>query len=155
MLKGVHLTLLIGPAVPVPAPKVVMQALQSISVTSGKDRSGFQITFSVGKDSTLLKTMLPAGYFDPITTRVCIIATVAGFPHVLMDGLVTQQELAPSNEPGQSTLTITGEDLSLAMDIVDLVIPYPNIPSIARVYLLLAKYAFLGIIPLAIPPIFP
>ena len=68
MLKGVHLTLMIGPAVPVPAPRVVMDALQSVQVTSGKDRSGFQITFAVGKDSPLLKTMLPAGYFDPIVT---------------------------------------------------------------------------------------
>lgn len=153
MLKGVHLTLMIGPAVPVPAPKVVMQALQSVQVTSGKDRSGFQLTFSVGKDSPLLKTMLPAGYFDPIITRVVIIATVNGFPNVLMDGLVTQQEFSPSNEPGQSTLSITGEDLSLAMDIVDMVMPYPAVPTIGRIYLILAKYAFLGIAPIAIPPI--
>ncbi len=155
MLKGVHLTLMIGPAVPVPAPKVVMQALQSVQVTSGKDRSGFQLTFAVGKDSPLIKTMLPAGYFDPIITRVCIIATVNGIPHVLMDGLVTQQEYSPSNEVGQSTLSITGEDLSVAMDIVDYVLPYPGIPIIGRVYLILAKYALLGCIPLAIPPIIP
>jgi hypothetical protein len=155
MLKGVHLTLMIGPAMPVPAPQVVMQALQSVQVTSGKDRSGFQLTFSVGKNSPLLKTMLPAGYFDPISTRVCIIATVNGFPHVLMDGLVTQQELSPSNEPGQSTLSITGEDLSLAMDVVEMVLPYPAVPTIGKVYLILAKYAFLGIVPIAIPPIVP
>jgi len=151
MLKGVHLTLMIGPAVPVPAPKVVMQALQSVQVTSGKDRSGFQLTFSVGRDSPLLNTMLPAGYFDPIITRVVIIATVNGFPNVLMDGLVTQQELAPSNEPGGSTLSITGEDLSIAMDIVDMVMPYPAVPKIGQIYLILAKYAFLGIVPVAIP----
>lgn len=155
MLKGVHLTLLIGPVLPVLAPKVVMQALQSVQVTSGKDRSGFQLTFTVGKDSPLLTTLLPAGYFDPITTRVCIIATVNGFPYVLMDGLVSQQEFSPSNEPGQSTLSITGEDLSLAMDIVDAVIPYPQVPLLPRVYLILAKYAFLGIVPIAIPPIVP
>jgi hypothetical protein len=155
MLKGVHLTLMIGPVVPVPAPKVVMQALQSVQVTSGKDRSGFQITFSVGKNSPLLTTMLPAGYFDPISTRVCIVATVNGFPYVLMDGMVTQQEFSPSNEVGQSTLSITGEDLSLAMDIVDYVLPYPAIPVVARVNLILAKYAFLGIIPVVIPPIIP
>ncbi|CAN7161190.1 hypothetical protein [Caulobacter sp. LjRoot300] len=155
MLEGVHLTLMIGPAVPVPAPRVVMDALRSISVTSGKDRSGFQITFAVGRDSPLLKAMLPAGYFDPITTRVLIIATVNGFPHVLMDGLVTQQELAPSNEPGQSTLSITGEDLSLAMDLVEMVIPYPQMPVIARINLILAKYAVLGVVPVVIPTIIP
>jgi hypothetical protein len=153
MLKGIHLTLLIGPAVPVPAPKAVTDALQSVQVTSGKDRSGFQLTFAVGKDSPLLKTMLPAGYFDPIVTRVAIVATINGLPNVLMDGLVTQQELSPSNEPSQSTLTITGEDLSLAMDVVDMIMPYPAVPKIGRIYLILAKYAALGIGPVAIPPI--
>lgn len=153
MLKGIHLTLLIGPAVPVPAPKFVVDAVQAIQVTSGKDRSGFQITFAVGKTSTLLTTMLPAGYLDPIVTRVVIVVTLGGVPNVLMDGLVTRQELTQSNEPGQSTLTITGEDLSLAMDIVDMVMPYPAVPEIGRIYLILAKYAFLGIVPVAIPPI--
>lgn len=153
MLKGVHLSLLIGPVAPIPAPKAVTDALQSVQVTSGTDRSGFQLTFSVGKDSTLLKTLLPAGYLDPIVTRVIIVATVNGLPNVLMDGLVTQQELAPSNEPAQSTLTITGEDLSLAMDIVDLVVPYPAVPKVGRVALILAKYMFLGIQPIAVPPL--
>lgn len=155
MLKGVHIQLMIGPGVPVPAPRAVTEALQSLQVTSSRDRSGFEITFAVGKSSPLLKTMLPAGYFDPIVTRVCIVAMVNGFPHVLMDGLVTQQRVSPSNEPGGSTLTITGEDLSVAMDIVDITIPYPGIPVIGRVYLILAKYAALGIIPAAIPPIVP
>jgi hypothetical protein len=153
MLKGVHLTLMIGPAVPIPAPETVMNALLSVQVTNGKDKSGFQLTFGVSKTSPLLTTMLPAGYFDPIVTRVIIVATVGGFPHVLMDGMVTRQELAPSSEPGQSTLTITGEDLSVLMDIVEMpFMRYPCMPEIARVYLILAKYLAFGIAPLAIPP---
>ena len=153
MLKGVHLTLMIGPAVPVPAPKVVMDALLSIEVTNGKDKSGFQLTFGISKESTLLKTMLPAGYFDPMTTRVIIAVTMGGLPTVLMDGIVTRHELAPSNSPGQSTLTITGEDLSVLMDIVEMpFMRYPATPAIGQVYLILAKYAAFGVIPLAIPP---
>jgi hypothetical protein len=155
MLKGVHLTLMIGPAIPVPAPREVIEALTSVSVNHDKDRSGFQLSFAVSKKSILLTTLLPAGYFDPITTRVVIIATVSGFPHVLMDGMVTRQELQTSNEPGQSTLTITGEDLSLAMDLVEFVVPYPAMPAVAKVQTILAKYAFLGIRPLVIPPIIP
>src|SRR5438477_10956738 len=120
MLKGVHLTLLIGPAVPLPPPRAVMDALVSVQVTNGKDRSGFQLTFAVSKKSLLLTTLLPVGYFDPMITRVIIIATLNGFPNVLMDGIVTRQEFAPSNEPAQSTLTITGEDLSVLMDVVEI-----------------------------------
>ena len=81
MLKGVHLTLLIGPAVPVPAPQSVIDALTSVQVTSGADRSGFQLTFARrASSSPLLTTLLPAGYFDPIITRVIIIVTVDGMP---------------------------------------------------------------------------
>lgn len=156
MLQGLHLSLLIGPGVPVPAPAAVVDALSSVQVTSGKDSSGFQLTFSLSKQSPLLTTLLPAGYFDPVTTRVILVATVAGVPQVLMDGVVTRQELNPSSDPGQSTLTVTGEDLSALMDLIDLTgFPFPGMPEIARVYLILARYAALGIVPIAIPPIPP
>lgn len=156
MLDGVHLTLLIGPAVPVPAPAAVLDALDSVQVNSGGDRSGFQLSFQIGKNSLLQTTLLPAGYFDPILTRVIVIATVRGIPNVLADGVVTRHELAPSNEPGKSTLTITGEDLSLYMDLVEMpFMRYPAMPVIARVYAILAKYAAFGIAPIAIPPIVP
>jgi hypothetical protein len=154
MLKGMHLTIMIGPAVPVPAPQVVVDALTDAQVNSGGSKSGFQLTFSIGKNSPLLTTMLPAGYFDPIITRVVIIVTIAGMPNVIMDGIVTRQELSPGNEPGMSTLTVTGEDLSVLMDILEMpFMRYPAMPEVARVYLILAKYLVVGIVPIVIPPI--
>lgn len=153
MLNGIHLTLMIGPAVPIPAPQSVVDALASIQVNSGGQRSGFQLTFNVGKNSLLMTTLLPAGYFDPISTRVVIIVTLGGFPNVIMDGIVTRQEMQPSNEPGQSTLTVTGEDLSILMDVIHIKRPFPAMPEIARIYTVLAPYAAFGIVPLAIPPI--
>jgi hypothetical protein len=154
-MASVTLTLMIGPAVPVPAPQEVVDALTGVSVSHDATRSGFQLTFAVSKKSTLLTTLLPAGYFDPITTRVVIIATMGGFPHVLMDGMVTQQQLQPSSEPGESTLTITGEDLSVAMDIVSLTRPFPAMPEVAIVNMILLPYLALGIVPVVIPPIVP
>lgn len=153
MLGNAILTLLIGPAVPVPAPLPVMEALQSVQVTSARDRSGFQLRFSVGKRSLLQLALLPAGYFDPVVTRVVIMVTISGIPQVLMDGFVTRQELVPSNTPGESTLTVTGEDLSVAMDIVEKVLPYPAMPDVAKVAVCLAPYAALGVVPMVIPPI--
>lgn len=153
MLKGIHLTLLIGPAVPLPAPQSVVDALTSVQVNHDKERSGFQLTFAAGKNSPLLTTMLPAGYLDPIVTRVIIIVTLNGLPNVIMDGIVTRQEVTPSSEPGQSTITITGEDLSVLMDVIQIVRPYPAIPDVGKVYLALAPYAAFGVIPLVIPPI--
>jgi len=156
VLGGVHLSLMIGPAVPIPAPEVVTSALTSAQVTSSNDRSGFQLVFTAGKASPLLTTLLPAGYFDPMITRVILIATLRGIPHVLMDGMVTRQEVVASNEPGKSTITITGEDLSILMDIVEMpFMRFPAQPAIVRVYSILARYAAFGIAPLAIPPVIP
>jgi hypothetical protein len=155
MLKGVHLTLMVGPAVPIPAPQPVIDAIMSVQVTSGKDKSGFQITFAVSKNSLLLTTLLPVGYLDPMVTRVVIIVTLNGFPNVIMDGIVTRQEMSPSNEPGQSTLTVTGEDLSVLMDVVELPKSFPAIPEVGQIYAALAPYAVFGIVPAVIPPIIP
>ena len=155
MPKGINLTLMIGPAIPIPAPAAVMDALTAVTVNHDQARSGFQLTFAVSKKSILLKTLLPAGYFDPISTRVVIIATVSGFPHVLMDGLVTQQQLQPSSDPGESTLTITGEDLSLAMDVVHRTRPFIGQNEVAIVNQILAPYAALGVVPMVIPPFLP
>ena len=103
MADGIQLTLMIGPGLPLAVPRSVLDALESVQVTSGKDGSGFQLSFTAGKMSSLIKTMLPAGYLDPIVTRVIIAVTFNGLPNVLMDGIITHQEFGPANEPGKST----------------------------------------------------
>lgn len=155
MLKGFYLTLMIGigPVVPdFAVPQPVIDALTGVQVTTtAGQRSAFQLTFGLSKRSLLNTTLLPTGYFDP-TNRVILIATISGTPNVLVDGVVTQQSVTPSNEPGQSTLTITGEDLSRMMDLIETPgFPYPAMPNEARVAIILAKYAVLGIIPVVLP----
>ena len=153
MVKGVYLTLLMGPVVAVSVPAEVTDSITSVQVTTAAgSRSGFQITFSLAKNS-LLNTLLTAGFFDPMT-RVIVIVTLNGLPSVIMDGLIAQQQIAPNNAAGGSTLTITGEDVSQAMDLIDSSgIPYPCMPAEVRVALCLAKYAMFGIVPLVIPSI--
>ncbi|MFC0397360.1 hypothetical protein [Paraburkholderia rhizosphaerae] len=153
---GIHLSMLIGPAVATPAPADVMDALDAVQVTTSSQLGAFQLTFKAGRTSSLIASRVPAGFFDPIITRVILIVTVNGQPNVIMDGVVTRQELSPSNAVGQSTLTITGEDLSRMMDLVEMpFMRYPGMPISARVLLLLAKYAVLGMAPLVIPPLLP
>jgi hypothetical protein len=153
LFDATHLTLFIGPlAAPLPASLPLIDALQSVEVTSGKDRSGFQLTFTMGKTSPLQLALLPSGFFDPMITRVVIVATLRGLPSVIMDGVVTRQDMRPSNDPGQSTLTLTGEDLSILMDVVDTRVPYPAMPDEARIALILAKYAMYGVTPIVVPP---
>jgi hypothetical protein len=154
MFDGAHLTLLIGPLpAPLPAPLPLTEALQRVEVNSSRERSGFQLTFTVGKTSPLQLALLPAGFFDPMVTRVIILMTLKGLPQVLMDGVVTRQEVQPSNQPGQSTLTLTGEDLSVLMDVVQVRVPYPAMPDNVRITTILAKYAAFGVVPVVVPPL--
>lgn len=151
MLKGLHLTMLIGPGLPLPAPLVLMDAVTEIQVTNNNTKSGFQITFSVAKNENPINQLISIGFFDAISTRVVIIATLNGVPNVLIDGVITQLQSVPSNEASKSIVTITGEDISLLMDLIEITAPLPALPDTAKVYTLLSPFHFLGITPVVIP----
>ena len=150
---GIHLTLMIGAAVPLPVSQSVLDALKSVKVTctAGKG-SGFQLAFTLSNQSPLHTLfLLSAGSPIPFV-RVLIIVTINGSSEVLMDGMMTNHEVRPDSESGQSTLTVTGEDLSVVMDYIDFSgIPYPAMPREVRVAAIVAKYATLGIVPVVIP----
>lgn len=155
MAKGVHLTLMIGPAVPVPVSADVLNALTSVQITSRTDGpSAFQLTFTISARSPLQTIfMLSAGASIPLV-RVVIAVTVNGASEVLMDGVMTNHQITPGGEGGQSTMTVTGEDLTRVMDYINFDgIPYPAMPPEARVLLILAKYALFGVAPLVIPSV--
>jgi hypothetical protein len=151
MASSFTLLLLMGPTIAAPVPHDVADSLTGarVTVTAGQ-ASGFQLTFAVSKHSPINRTLLPAGYFDP-KIRVILVVIVNGFPTVLMDGIITRHELTPSNEPGASTLTVTGEDLSALMDLSDERMCYPGLPAEVRVAVICLKYAVYGIIPAPIP----
>ncbi len=153
-LKGITLQLMIGPGMPVLAKKSVMDALESVQTTTAVGaKSGFQLTFKFSKVSEIARSLLPGGYFDPLN-RVIVAATINGVTQVLADGPIMRQDLVAATEPGSAKLTVTGEDLSAYMDIVELTgIPYPAMPVFAQIMLILAKYAVLGVVPMVIPPI--
>ncbi|NTU83533.1 MAG: hypothetical protein HGA45_29880, partial [Chloroflexales bacterium] len=152
-MKGIHLSLLIGPAVPRPAPKAVIEALTEVQVqTQATGQSGFQLGLAIGKGSAVERLLL-AGFFEP-AVRVIIVVTINGAPVVLSDGVITQQDLAPG-KAGQSSLNLTGLDLSAVMDVIDATgIPLPpGVPTFALVGMLLSKYAPLGIMPNVVPSV--
>lgn len=157
MLKGLYLTLMVGPVVPVPMPRIVMEALTSVTVKSTtKGASGFDLSFTLSNRSPLHTIFLLAAGETPLL-RVMIIVTINGMPEVLMDGVTTMVQVTPEGA-GQSALTVTGLDLTKLMDsnLLDLSgLPYPAMPAEARVALIIAKYAVFGMIPLVIPSLFP
>lgn len=155
MVEGIHLSLMIGPAVPVPVGRDVVDALTRVRITQTTEGpGGFQLTFTLSKGSPLETLFLVTGGASIPIVRVVLIATVRGTPEVLMDGVMTNHEVSPGENGGSSTLTVTGEDLSKVMDLIALDgVPFPGMPDVARVALMLAKYAVLGVIPLVIPSI--
>lgn len=156
MNKGIHLTLMIGPGVPMPVQQVVLDALTSVQVTTTAGQtSGFQLSFTLSNRSPLQTLFLLSGGASIPLVRVIIIVTINGTPEVLMDGVMTNHEITSGKDPGHSVLTVTGEDLSRVMDYIDFSgTPYPAMPAEARVALILAKYSVFGIIPMIIPSVF-
>ncbi|MFF8991215.1 hypothetical protein ACF09H_14950 [Streptomyces sp. NPDC014983] len=143
----VHIQLLMGPKLARPVPLEVAEALLSAQITAtAGERSGFQFAFDLTKNGLLNQRLLPEGYFDP-KTRVILTVSVRGTPEVLFDGLIVRQEVGASNIPGHSTLTVTGEDLTLLMDLEERTAPYPNLPPSQRVLAILRRYSDYGIRP--------
>ncbi len=156
MLKGVQLTLMIGPGFPVPVPPFVLDALTEISVSHDDNgRSGFMISFEVSKDSPLQILYLLGGGGSIVPfMRTIILITMNGNTNVIMDGMITDHQLQPGSGSNRALLSISGEDLTTVMDRQDLSgFPFPAMPAEGRVALMVAKYSFLGIIPMVIPSV--
>ncbi len=153
---GIHLTLLIGPSIAVPAPPLLTQALQSVEVTHGsQERSGFQITFGLGRSGSidLLDYALLSSPLLKAFNRVILVVTFNARPSVLMDGIITNFQFSPNNEPGKSTLTVTGEDVSVMMDMEEKSAQHPGQDETIIANKLIISYAEYGLIPIVIPPL--
>lgn len=145
---GVHLQLMIGPTLPRPAPFEVIDALTSIEVTDNdRERDGFQMSFSLGKNSLFDYSLLQSGIFDP-PSRVIITVIIGGISQVLMDGLITTHQVVPGNKPGESTLSVTGEDISLQLDLVEVNATYPDQSHSTIVTQIVGRY---GLTPVVTP----
>jgi hypothetical protein len=155
VMLGIHLTLLIGESVPKPAPSILMEALKSIEVSqSDEGRSGFQIIFQVGRSgrNDLQDYQLIKNPLLKVFNRVILTITLGANAQVLMDGIITNQQFSPSMQPGGSTFTITGEDVSIMMDLEEKSFGHTaqSEATIARV--LIGNYAKYGLIPKVIAP---
>jgi hypothetical protein len=155
-IKGINLTLMIGPVFGIPVSREILEALTSIQVTTsaGATQSGFELNFALDKRSALHTLFLLSGGAGIPLVRVVIIATVSGTPEVLIDGVMTHHQVEPGTGGAPSILKVQGKDLSAVMGYIDFSgIPYPAMPPFARVLLVVAKYAWLGLIPRVIPSI--
>lgn len=157
MILGAHLTLLIGPTVPVPAPSALTEALDSVQVTHNDTaRSGFQLTFKVGRsgpsdlvDYPLLRNPLLRPF-----NRVILVVQLNTTARVLMDGFITRQQLSPGSDPGTGTLVLTGEDVSIMMDLKEKKVEHPaQSESVIATVTLLKYMQYFLLPPVVVPPV--
>jgi hypothetical protein len=112
------------------------------------------MTFHVGRTSVLdvlEHRLLNNPALKPFN-RVVLLVRFAIAPAVIMDGIITNQQLNPSNEPGGSTLTITGEDISVLMDLKEKNQEFPAQFDYLIVTQIVKKYGGYGLIPPLPPP---
>src|SRR5262245_28185147 len=119
-LLGIHLTLLLGIEVPKPASSFIVENLRSVEVTQqDQGPSGFEMTFHIGRSSAfdlLDYRMLTKSELKQFN-RAILVVRLAVEPKVIMDGIITNYQLKPETDPGASTLTVIGEDISVLMDL--------------------------------------
>ncbi len=153
-IPAVRMQLYTGPAIPIPAPQVVLDALREVTVQtgSGTTQDGFELVFDVPKKSPLTTLFLLTGGSAIPILRVVVAVSVGGTRSVLIDGVMTHHEFTTAGPT--ATLRVKGKDLTAVMDIVPLDgLPYPAMPPAVRVLTVLAKYAALGCLPVVIPSI--
>lgn len=154
-MLGVHLSLLIGPTIPLPATPDIAEAVQSVAVTQNDEgRSGFQIVLQIGRSgpTDLLDYKLLLNPLLQPFNRVILTVMFDALPQVLMDGIITTRQFSPGNQPGLGTLTLTGEDVSVMMDLVKKRANWPVMSEPLIALAIIGSYAQYGLIPMVIPP---
>lgn len=153
---GTMVQLFIGPTIAVPAPPPLMEVLDEIEVTHRDDQpSAFQMSFLVGRSGPLEMldySLMTLPMLRPFH-RVVILVTLGGIPRVLFDGVIKHIELNPSQQPGESRIRVTGEDLTAVMALEDKSIEHPAQDETIIANKIILSYATYGLIPMVIPPL--
>jgi hypothetical protein len=152
---GLWVTVLAGRTVPLPLPPDVAERIRRVTVTeSDAERSAFSVVFDAGRSGPTGAQDMPFGptsRFVPFT-RVVIVLTFGAVPQVLFDGIVTETSLQPGSAPGESTFTVTGDDIGNLLDREEKDVEHPALDDLPLVLTILASYAVHGIVPRAFPP---
>jgi hypothetical protein len=127
----------------------MMSSLDSVAVVqSDRAPNGFQLTFTtprtpseVADYQALAASQLRAGQ------RIIVTAAVGALPQVLMDGFITRIQLQPAGVQSEARITVTGEDLSVMMDMHEYSLEYPYMPDSVIAELILAEWGSLGVVP--------
>ena len=145
------LSLFVGAHLPVPVPIEVSNALERVEIDSAiGERGTFRLTFRLDPPNLPERFLLDSGDL----LRVVLVLDEGRGASVVMDGVMVVHTLS-TGAGGKPSLVVSGEDLTLLMDLVEVERSFPGMPVDARVHVLLAGYSTFGIVPLVIPPPLP
>jgi len=135
----------------VPVPRAVADALERVEIDSPiGERGTFRLTFRLD-DPTLPERFL---HDSGDLLRLVLVLDEDRGASVVFDGVMVVHTLSTSAD-GAPVLVVSGEDLTLLMDLIDVERPFPATPVETRVQVLLASYAAFGIVPLVMAPPLP
>lgn len=145
---GIQLQVRIGKTKPEPVPQKVINALLDVEVQNRDNaRDGFQMTFTLGRESKANDFFLLRDQLVEPGRRVILTAQVRGQAYILIDGIITRHQVMHSQGPGSARLVVTGEDISLKMDLEEKRVTYPNQSDSSIVKTILGRYGQFGLEP--------
>ena len=150
---AINLQLMLGAMIPAAAPAYITEKLERIEITRTMDgASAFQLHFHADRTQGYAADyqLVDSPLLQP-WNRVVVCVTLNGQTVTLIDGFITHQELAHDKQFAASTLSVTGEDVSILMDRLQVSIEYPMMGDSIIALVVLAKYSAIGIIPEVIP----
>jgi hypothetical protein len=132
-------------------PRAVSDALERVEIDSPiGERATFRLTFRVDHPTLPERFLLDSGDL----LRLVLVLDEGRGASVVLDGVMVVHTLSTSAE-GKPRLVVSGEDLTLLMDLIDVERPFAATTVDTRVQVLLAAYAAFGIVPLVVPPPLP
>jgi hypothetical protein len=151
-----YLSPLVPGMTPLPAPRLVAEAFESLTVTQTDSgvSSGWQISLRAQRTSSPADdyALVSHPLLQPFTRLVASVSLGVA-ERVLVDGAITHIEVNPAQRGTGALLTVTGDSIDAVMDLHDFTIPWPALPDAAIVEGVLAKYIPFGLRPTVVPPI--
>ncbi len=144
------LNLKVGPDSPQGASEEMMAALSAVEVTRATaGPSGFQLSFATSRydlddPSSVEEWPLLSDQNLQPWSRVQLEVDDGDSKIVLMDGFITRQEINLDHKSG-SKIVVTGEDVSLKMDLFEVSAEYEQKKTSEIVTAILGKYSSAGI----------
>lgn len=133
-----------------PLPQPFMQALRLVEIETAVGQAAtFRLHFDLSRNFMGDFDVLALDIFRPLLPVTIRLSALFGLPLCLINGFIRQARMGARNDPGRSTLEVTGMDkLGTLMQHIQLPFTWPNLPDAAIAAAIFARYA---VIPVVVP----